>query len=156
MCHSGFQNSFNTCTVQMYSTANDPQPQMIPRPQMIPKMDRKWSSTASDPQSWPQMIPRKLEEWNGFYGTDYKKGPIIKKETFFSRLLKKKGKRMLHLRSIFVAEKFKTGRTLRRKNSIILTARSPTCIVYWGIQCRVPSTEHIALLTLLISLEVWN
>ena len=25
----------------MYSTANDPQPQMIPRPQMIPKMDRK-------------------------------------------------------------------------------------------------------------------
>ena len=26
---------------QLYSTANDPQPQMIPRPQMIPKMDRK-------------------------------------------------------------------------------------------------------------------
>ena len=48
-------------------------PQMIPRPQMIPKMDRKWSSTASDPQSWPQMIPWKLEEWNEFYGTDYKK-----------------------------------------------------------------------------------
>ena len=33
----------------LYSTANDPQPQMIPRPQMIPKMDRKWSSTPSDP-----------------------------------------------------------------------------------------------------------
>ena len=33
----------------MYSTANDPQPQMIPRLQMISKMDRKWSSTASDP-----------------------------------------------------------------------------------------------------------
>ena len=33
----------------LYSTANDPQPQMIPRLQMIPKMDRKWSSTASDP-----------------------------------------------------------------------------------------------------------
>ena len=33
----------------LYSTANDPQLQMIPRPQMIPKMDRKWSSTASDP-----------------------------------------------------------------------------------------------------------
>ena len=33
----------------VYSTANDPQPQMTPRPQMIPKMDRKWSSTASDP-----------------------------------------------------------------------------------------------------------
>ena len=42
----------------LYSTANDPQPQMIPRPQMIPKMDRKWSSTASDPQSRPQMIPK--------------------------------------------------------------------------------------------------
>ena len=25
----------------LYSTANDPQPQMIPRRQMIPKMDRK-------------------------------------------------------------------------------------------------------------------
>ena len=33
-------------------------PQMIPRPQMIPQMDRKWSSTASDPQSRPQMIPK--------------------------------------------------------------------------------------------------
>ena len=42
----------------LYSTANDPQPQMIPRPQIIPKMDRKWSSTASDPQSRPQMIPK--------------------------------------------------------------------------------------------------
>ena len=42
----------------LYSTANDPQPQMIPRPQMIPKMDRKWSSTASDPQRRPQMIPK--------------------------------------------------------------------------------------------------
>ena len=28
--------------LQLYSTASDPQPQMIPRPQMIPKMDRKW------------------------------------------------------------------------------------------------------------------
>ena len=26
---------------RLYSTANDPQPKMIPRPQMIPKMDRK-------------------------------------------------------------------------------------------------------------------
>ena len=33
-------------------------PQMIPRPQIIPKMDRKWSSTASDPQSRPQMIAK--------------------------------------------------------------------------------------------------
>ena len=66
----------------LYSTGNDPQPQMIPRPQMILKMDRKWSSTASDPQKWPQMIPWKFEEWNGFYGTDYKKGLVIKKEPF--------------------------------------------------------------------------
>ena len=46
----------------LYSTANDPQPQMIRRPQMIPKMDRKWSSTASDPQSRPQMIPKEKQE----------------------------------------------------------------------------------------------
>ena len=55
-------------------------------PQMIPNRkwsrDRKWSSTASDPQSRPQMIPWKLEEWNGFCGTDYKKGLIIKKKPF--------------------------------------------------------------------------
>ena len=75
----------------LYSTANDPQPQMIPRPQMIPKMDRKWSETASDPQKWPQMIPWKLEEWTGFYGTDYKKGLIIKKN-FFLAPSKEKGK----------------------------------------------------------------
>ena len=49
---------------------------------MIPKMDRKWSSTASDPQSLPQMIPWKNEECDGFYGTDYKKGLIMKKEPF--------------------------------------------------------------------------
>ena len=61
---SGLENEI------LYSAANDPQRQMIPRPQMIPKMDRKWSLTASDPQSWPQMIPWKLEEWNAFYGTD--------------------------------------------------------------------------------------
>ena len=45
-------------SVQYCKKINDPQPQMIPRPQMIPKMDRKWSSTASDPQSRPQMIPK--------------------------------------------------------------------------------------------------
>ena len=38
----------------LYSTANDPQPQMIP------KMDRKWSSTASDQQSRQQMIPKEI------------------------------------------------------------------------------------------------
>ena len=68
-----------TCAVEVPVTVNHNPlqdctvPQMIPRPQMIPKMDRKWSSTASDLQSRPQMIPWKLEEWNGFYGTDYKK-----------------------------------------------------------------------------------
>ena len=36
---------------------------MMPRPQMMPKMDRKWSSTASDPQSRPQMIPKEKWEW---------------------------------------------------------------------------------------------
>ena len=45
----------------LYSTANDPQPQMIPRPQMI--LDRKWSpkSTANDPErkigmTWTQEL----------------------------------------------------------------------------------------------------
>ena len=27
---------------------------------------RKWSSTPSDPHCRPQMIPWKVEEWNGF------------------------------------------------------------------------------------------
>ena len=72
--------NLTTCAVEAPVTVNHNPlqdctvPQMIPRPQMIPKMDRKWSSTASDPESRPQMIPWKLEEWNGFYGTDYKKG----------------------------------------------------------------------------------
>ena len=45
----------------LYSTANDPQPQMIPRPQMI--LDRRWSpkSTANDPErkigmTWTQEL----------------------------------------------------------------------------------------------------
>ena len=48
---------------------------MISRPQIIPKIDRKWSSTVSDPQSRPQMIPWKIEEWNGmdFMGLSTKK-----------------------------------------------------------------------------------
>ena len=44
-------------------TANDP------RPQVIPKVDRKWSR-------------EKLREWIGSYGTDYKKGLIIKRNLF--------------------------------------------------------------------------
>ena len=47
-----FTNAANLEQRALYSTASDPQSQMIP------KMDRKWSSTASDPQSWPQMIPK--------------------------------------------------------------------------------------------------
>ena len=46
----------------LYITENDSQPQMTPRRQMIPKMDRKWSSTVSDPQSRPQMIPKEKEK----------------------------------------------------------------------------------------------
>ena len=59
-------------------TANDPETAYDPQngPQMI--VDRKWSlkSTANDPvKTWGM-------EWNGFYGTDYRKGLIIKKEPF--------------------------------------------------------------------------
>ena len=43
----------------LYSTANDPQPQMIPRPQMIPKMDRK---KINDPR--PQVIPKVDHKWS--------------------------------------------------------------------------------------------
>ena len=61
----------------MYSTASDPQPQMIPRPQMILKMDRKWSSTASDPQSPPQMIPKEKQDWLGLKLADHRVDVII-------------------------------------------------------------------------------
>lgn len=40
---------------------------MIPRPQMIPKLDPKWSPL----HCRPQMIPWKMEEWNGM---DYRHG----------------------------------------------------------------------------------
>ena len=61
----------------LYSTANYPQPQMIPWPQMIPKMDRKWFSTASDPQSRPQMIPKEKQEWLGLKLADHRVDFII-------------------------------------------------------------------------------
>ena len=129
-------------------TANDPETanDLQNGPLMI--LDRKWSlkSTANDPvKTWG--MEWILWDWLQ-KRTDYKK------ETFFSRLLKKKGKRMKHLRSIFVAEKFKTGRTLRRKNSIILTPRSSTFL----LRNTKPGTLYItrALLTLLIFLEVSN
>ena len=44
--------------ISLYPTVHCTVPQIIPRPQRIPKMDRKWFSTASDPQSRPQMIPK--------------------------------------------------------------------------------------------------
>ena len=115
----------------MYSTANDPQPQMIPRPQMIPKMDRKWSSTASDPvKTWG--MEWILWDWSQ-KRTDYKK------ETFFSRLLKKKGRRTLHLRSVYTRRK-KNGINLKRCgiNRILLPLSIASiffqeCFVFWKI-----------------------
>ena len=44
---------------------------------MIPKMDRKWSSTASDPQSRPQMIPKEKQEWLGLKLSDHRVDFII-------------------------------------------------------------------------------
>ena len=79
----------------LYSTANDPETANDPQngPQMI--LDRKWSlkSTANDPvKTWG--MEWILWDWLQ-KRTDYKK------ESFFSRLLKKKGRRTLHLRSIY-------------------------------------------------------
>ena len=50
-----------TCISKLYSAANDP------RPQMIPKLDRKWSRTANDPRCALQMIPLEYEEWHGVW-----------------------------------------------------------------------------------------
>ena len=82
-------------------TANDPETANDPQngPQMI--LDRKWSlkSTANDPvKSWG--MEWILWDWLQ-KRTDYKK------ETFLSRLLKKKGRRTLHLRSIYTRRKKK-------------------------------------------------
>ena len=80
-------------------TANDPETANDPQngPQMI--LDRKWSPklTANDPVKTSGM---EWILWNWLQKrTDYKKG------TFFSRLLKKKGRRTLHLRSIYTRPK---------------------------------------------------
>ena len=88
-------------------TANDPETANYPQngPQMI--LDRKWSlkSTANDPvKTWG--MEWILWDWLQ-KRTDYKK------ETFFSRLLKKKGRRTLHLRSIYTRRK-KNGINLKR------------------------------------------
>ena len=97
------------CTVPgADSTANDPETANDPQngPQMI--LDRKWSlkSTANDPvKTWG--MEWILWDWLQ-KRTDYKK------ETFFSRLLKKKGRRTLHLRSIYTRWKKKNGINLKR------------------------------------------
>ena len=144
-------------------------------------LDRKLSlkSTANDPvKTWG--MEWILWDWLQ-KRTDYKKG------SFFSRLLKKKGKEdatsqvnlykvkkklnksekyginrillPLSIASIFLKNvssfaKFKTGRTLRRKNSIILTPRSSPFL----LRNTKLGTLYItrALLTLLIFLKAWN
>ena len=86
-------------------TANDPETANDPQngPQMI--LDRKWSlkSTANDPvKTWG--MEWILWEW-------LQKRTHYKKETFFSRLLKKKGRRTLHLRSIYTRRKKKWNKS---------------------------------------------
>ena len=44
---------------------------------MIPKMDYKLSSTASDPQSRPRMIPKEKQEWLGLKLADHRVDFII-------------------------------------------------------------------------------
>ena len=50
----------------MYSAANDPRPQIIPRPEMIPNLDHKWPRTANDSRCRPPMMPLENKEWHGF------------------------------------------------------------------------------------------
>ena len=144
-------------------------------------LDRKWSlkSTTNDPvKTWGMECI--LWDWSR-KRTDYKK------ESFFSRLLQKKGKedatsqvnlykvkknwinlksmvltvyfflcRLLQffLKNVSSFEKFKTGRTLRRKNSIILTPRSSTFL----LRNTKLGTLYITrpLLTLVIFMKAWN
>ena len=74
-------------------TANDR------RPKVIPKVDRKWSrENLGNGMEWI------LWDWLQ-KRTDYKKG------TFFSRLLKKKERRTLHLRSIYTRRKKKWNKS---------------------------------------------
>ena len=47
------------------------------------------------------MIPWKLEEWNEFYGTDYKKGLIIKKEPI-SRAFERKREGVRYISGQFI------------------------------------------------------
>ena len=57
----------------MIPTANDPE-------------------TANDPQNGPQMIPWKVEEWNGFYGTDPRQKRTDYKKNLFLSPFQEKGK----------------------------------------------------------------
>ena len=60
-----FENAFIPSV--LYSAANDPRLQMIPRPEMIPKLDRKGSRTSNNPRCGPQMIPPENDEWQGVW-----------------------------------------------------------------------------------------
>ena len=78
----------------LYRTANDRETANDPRPQLIPKVDRKWSR--EDLRNGMDWLQKR---------TDYKK------EAFFSRLLKKKGKSTLHFRSIYTRRKKKWNKS---------------------------------------------
>ena len=121
---------------------------MIPRPQMI--LDRKWSPTwtANDPvKNWGMewflvgywMKNGAVTQGNkrGKKGTKRKKNGINLKRIwyqpyfFLSQLFQISFRR---------CRNFKTGRTLRRNNSIILTPRSSTCL----LRNRKPDTRWCA------------
>ena len=50
----------------MYSAANDPRPQMIPRTEIIPKLDQVILN-CNDPRCGPQMIPPEKDKWHGVW-----------------------------------------------------------------------------------------
>ena len=148
-------------------TANDP------RPQVIPKVDRKWSRenlrNGMDLWDWLQkrtdykkrnlfLLPfkEKGKEDATSQVNSYKakkkmesiwKGMVLTVYFFLCRLLQFSSK------NVSSFEKFNC-RTLRRKNSIILTPRSSTFL----LRNTKPGTLYItrALLTLLILLKEWN
>ena len=131
-----FMNGIVTCTVpqmipnRKWSRDRKWFPKWIandPRPQVIPKVDRKWSrENLRNGMEWI------LWDWLQ-KRTDYKK------ETFFSRLLKKKRRRTLHLRSIYTRRK-KNGINLKRYgiNRMLLSLSIASiffqeCFVFWKI-----------------------
>ena len=141
--HWSFSVSFNLSNVGkifwvwiwkgLYSTANDPETANDPQngPQMI--LDRKWSLkwTANDPvKTWG--MEWILWDWLQ-KRTDYKK------ESFFSRLLKKKGRRTLYLRSIYTRWKKKLNKSEKCGINRILLPLSiasiffQECFIFWKI-----------------------